>query len=180
MMIADRPAASEPASVDTDFLAVAQLCTDLGLADTADALRPLLKQAARILDATGIIVWVWDAVPAELVPVLAHGYSESVVARLPGVSPDEDNATAAAFRSAEACAIEGDDETSGALVVPMLTPAGCAGVLALELPHGREQERSVRAAATILAAVLAQLIGERRSADALPEEKPRDRGRRPA
>jgi hypothetical protein len=41
----------------------------------------------------------------------------------------------------------------------VLTPSGCAGVLAIELPHGGEQTRSVRAAATIFAAQLAQLFG---------------------
>jgi hypothetical protein len=40
----------------------------------------------------------------------------------------------------------------------MLTPSGCAGVLAFEL-HGNTLTRSVRAAATIVAAQLSQLIG---------------------
>jgi hypothetical protein len=40
-----------------------------------------------------------------------------------------------------------------------MPPSGCAGVLALELPSGVEQRADVRAAATILAAQLAMLVG---------------------
>jgi hypothetical protein len=65
--------------------------------------------------------------------------------------------TAAAFRSGQTCVINGGAHATGALAVPLLTPAGCAGVLALELQHGGEQAASVRAVATILAALLAQL-----------------------
>jgi hypothetical protein len=48
------------------------------------------------------------------------------------------------------------------LVVPLMTAAGCSGVLAAELLHGSEQTRSVRVAATIVAALLAQIIGGHR------------------
>jgi GAF domain-containing protein len=54
--------------------------------------------------------------------------------------------------------IHSRDRTSSALVVPMLTPAGCAGVLATELPSGAERMKSVRAAAMIFAAQLAARI----------------------
>ena len=102
-------------------------------------------------------------------PALAHGYSDRVLAQLPIITRDADNATAAAFRSAQTCAINGSDHASGALVVPLLTPAGCAGVLALELPHGSEQTRSVRAVATIFAAQLAPLIGGAQLAEVRPQ-----------
>ena len=124
-------------------------------------MQPLLQEAARILDAIGLIVWVWDPQAAELRPALAYGYSDKVLAQLPTVKRDTDNATAAAFRSAQTCAINGSDHASGALAVPLLTPAGCAGVLAIELQHGSEQTRSVRAVVTIFAAQLAQLIRRR-------------------
>jgi hypothetical protein len=45
----------------------------------------------------------------------------------------------------------------------LLTPAGCEGVLALELPHLSGETPSVRPIATIVAAQLAQLIGGERS-----------------
>ena len=111
-----------------------------------------------MLHATGLIVWVWDGSAAALKPALAHGYPAHVVARLPPVRSTANNATAAAFRAEEVRAIDGGDRTNGALAVPLLTPGGCAGVLAIELEHGNERTGWVRAVATIVAAMLAQLI----------------------
>ena len=161
--------ANGPASFEPDFLAAAHLCTEFGLVENTNEVQPLLQEAARILDAIGLIVWVWDALAEHLRPALAHGYSDKVLAQLPTVGRDADNATAAAFRSAQTCAIKGSDHASGALVVPLLTPAGCAGVLAIELQHGSEQTGSVRAVATIFAAQLAQLIGGARPAEVRPQ-----------
>jgi hypothetical protein len=165
-VVADCPLANETASFEPDFLAVAQLCTEFGRVENRIEVQPLLQEAARILDATGVIVWVWDAGAAELRSALAHGYSDRVLAQLPAVRRDADNATAAAFRSAQICAINGGEQSSSALVVPLLTPAGCSGVFAIELQHGSEQTRSVRAVATIFAAQLAQLIGGARPDEA--------------
>ena len=131
--------------------------------DTGGA--PLLKQVARILDAVGLIVWVWHPQAGELRPTRAHGYSDKVLAQLPKVGRDADNATASAFRSAQTCVVNSGDLTNGAVVVPLITPAGCVGVLAIELQHGREQRDSVRALATIFAAQLARVIGASRSAE---------------
>jgi hypothetical protein len=41
----------------------------------------------------------------------------------------------------------------------LLSPAGCAGVLAIEVKSGREQDPAIRAMATFFAAMLAQLVG---------------------
>lgn len=166
--VADCTPATDPASSEPDFLAAAHLCTEFGRVENTNEVQPLLQEAARILDAIGLIIWVWDGLAAELRPALAHGYSDKVLAQLPTVTRDADNATAAAFRSAQTCTIKGSDHSSGALVVPLLTPAGCAGVLAIELQHGSEQTRSVRAVATIFAAQLAQLIGGARPAEVRP------------
>ncbi len=149
----------DPASFVPDFLAVANLCTEFARVEDAQALRPLVQRATEVLDAAGLIVWIWDGIAEQLRPALVHGYSERVIAQLPAVAADADNATAAAFRSAQPCAISASDHTCSALVVPLLTPGGCAGVLAIELPPGRERSLAVRAAATIFAAVLAQLAG---------------------
>jgi hypothetical protein len=142
-----------------DFLAVAQLCTEFGRVETATDLQARLQDAARILDVSNLILWVWDPAAAELKPALAHGYSDEVLARLPTVARDADNATAAAFRTGQTCEIDRSDRNKGALAVPLLTPAGCVGVLALELEHGGDRIKSIRAAATVFAAVLALLIG---------------------
>jgi hypothetical protein len=82
-----------------------------------------------------------------------------MTAQLGPVSRDSDNAIAKAFRAAEAWVVDGGDEATGAVVVPLLTPSGCAGVLALELRHRQEQRECIRAAATILAAQLSTLVG---------------------
>lgn len=153
------PEQQPPAYLGPDFSAVAEVCTAFGQVHDAEDLGPLLGEAARVLDAPGVILWIWDPSVDGLRPALAHGYSERVLAHLPVVGREADNATAAAFRRGQTCSTRGDAHTNGALVVPLLTGGGCAGVLAVELPHGREQEPSIHAAATIIAAMLAQLAG---------------------
>ena len=153
---------SEPVAPEPDFTAIAQVCTQFARVDNPSDVRPLLRQAALILNATGVVVWVWDPVALELRPALAAGYSDSVLAHLPNVRPDAENVTAHAFRSGQACSIDGVERS--ALVVPLLIPSGCAGVLAFEL-HGNTLTKSVRAAATIVAAQLSQLIGGAQASD---------------
>jgi transcriptional regulator with XRE-family HTH domain len=142
-----------------ELSAVAHLCTRLARAAESRDLAPVLEDAAKLLGAVGLILWMWDPQGRVLRPVISHGYSDEVVAQLPGVSSDTDNAIATAFRSADACVVEGGDLETGAVAVPLTTPNGCAGVLALELKDGRERRESVRAFATILAAQLSTLVG---------------------
>jgi len=128
---------------------------------------PLLQEAARLLDAAGLIIWIADAAGAELTPVLAHGYSDRVLAQLPSVPADADNATAAAFRSAQTAVVHGSAIANGALVVPLITAAACVGVLSMETQHGSEQRESTRALAAIFAAQLAAAVsaGDAAAAD---------------
>lgn len=162
-------ALKEPAAPAPDLTALASLCTDLGRVENADDVQPLLARAARLIDATGLIVWLWDGAGQELKPALVHGYSDRVLAQLPGVRREDDNPTAAAFRSGEACAIGGSDHASGALALPLLSPGGCAGVLALELQQGTgARTESACAVATILASLLAQLVGGARGEEMPP------------
>jgi transcriptional regulator with XRE-family HTH domain len=154
-----RPPTASTSSAAPDLLAAAHLCTELGrVYDTQEAV-PLLQRAACILDAVGLIVWAWDPQGTELRPALAHGYSDRVLAQLPQVRRDADNATAAAFRTTQTCIVNGSDTASGAVVVPLMTSGGCVGVFAVELQHRGEQREPVRALATIFAAQLAILIG---------------------
>jgi hypothetical protein len=155
----DAPAPSEP-----DLSAAAHLCTELGRVDETRPVAPLLQELARLVEAVGLIVWVWDPQTSELTPTLTHGYSDEVLAQLPKVKRDARNATAAAFRSAQTCVVKGRDAASDALVVPLMTPTGCAGVLAIEMRHGVARRESVRALATIFAAQLARLVGVVRAA----------------
>jgi transcriptional regulator with XRE-family HTH domain len=163
------PAPTEPVTVLTpfehDLLAVARLCTALSRVDQRSEMAPLLAEVADILDAIGLVIWVWDPRVGALRAVLTHGYPESLLSQLPPVRPSSDNATAAAFRSSETCIVAGSDRASGAVVVPLMTPGGCGGVLALEVPNGREQTGAVRGVATIFAAQLARWIRAERQAD---------------
>jgi len=162
----DRPRVDPPPKpVEPDLLAVARLCTALSQVERAEQIPPLLEETARLLGAKGLIVWLWDESAEELRPVLAHGYSDKLIVRLPVVTRESDNATAAAFRTAQPCAIDGGDHSSGALVVPLLTPAGCSGVLAIEFQHRADHPAAARAVAVIVAAVLSPLVGVQAQAE---------------
>jgi cytoskeletal protein RodZ len=146
-------------SYDPDLMAVAHLCTEFSRIHATADVPPLLHEMTKILDGSGVILWLWDPIANELRPALTHGYSERVVAQLPRVDRDTNNATAAAFRAERTCVVKGDEVDNGALAVPLMGPCGCFGVLAIELTERREEKESVRAHAMIFAAQLATLIG---------------------
>ena len=100
---------------------------------------------------------MWDSKGGGLRPSLSHGYSRDILAQLSLVRPDTENAIAAAFRSSGTRVVEGTDSSTGAVVVPVITPDGCAGVLALEFRERGERHESGHALATILAAQLSIL-----------------------
>ena len=143
---------------DATLETVARLCTEFGRVVERGAVQKLLQQSADALSAAGLIVWLADDSGEALRPLLVHGYSDKVLAQLPAVTRDADNATAAAFRTARSCEVDATAHTSGALVVPLLTPDGCAGVLAIELQHGVRTSRSLCAVAVLVAAALTQLL----------------------
>jgi hypothetical protein len=137
--------------------AMADVCTRLARAIDGREVTMLLADAARLLDAVGMIVWQWDPMTTALRPSLACGYSDSVVARLPEVRTGDENAVAFAFRSGEQCVVDGACGTE-AVVVPSLGVGGCVGVLAIELRPGTRKRESVCAFTNILAAQLAMLL----------------------
>jgi hypothetical protein len=155
--MAAEPAATLPAPVDLNL--AAELCLDLARVSDTQQIPSLLERAARVLDASGIIVWIADPDARELVPTLSHGYAAAAIARVGSIPSDADNATAAAFREARVHIVEGDTLTNGAIVAPLVTPGGCMGVIAAEVRHERELSPEVRAVAAIVAAQLASLIG---------------------
>ena len=159
-------AATEPAPAKVDFEAVAHLCTNLARVSSSQDVPALLEPVARLLSASGLIVWAWDGPSAALAPAFTYGYSDAVIARLPKVRRDADNLTAAALRSDLPCAIGSGAGMKGALAVPLPAPAGgeSCGVLAIELERGGERSVGVRAAAEILAAQLARFVPARAAA----------------
>src|SRR5262245_61389568 len=108
---------TEPPNV-LDLQLAARICTDLSRLDDINHVAPLLEDVATLLRAVGLIVWVWDARASELMPVFTHGYSDYVLSLVPKVRRESDNATAAAFRTAQTTTVASTEHASGALVVP--------------------------------------------------------------
>ncbi len=152
------PAAALPAA-GLDFAAVASLCMELSRVDDTMALPPLLEQAASLLDAAGIILWIADPDARELNAVLAHGYPQHLVNRLGTISRTAENATAAAFRTGLMQTVCSDGISNGAIAAPLVTCGGCVGVMAAEVRGDSRKQDARLAAATILAAQLASLVG---------------------
>jgi hypothetical protein len=141
-----------------ELKAMAELCTDFARLSDSSELAGLLERAARLIDASGVIVWVADPQGGELNPALAHGYGIQALSRLPSIPRGADNATAAAWRDMEMQVVKTNGMTPGALVAPMLTGGGCVGVLAAEVRHGRESSESIRALTRIVAAQIAGIV----------------------
>lgn len=142
----------------TELRALAGLCTDFARLRDPIELPALLERAARTMDASGFIVWMSDAQRAQLRPALAHGYSAHALARMPAISRVTNNPTAVAWREVSTQVVQTNGMTPGALVVPLLTPEGCVGVLAAEVVHGRESSAAVAATAEIVGAMLSTLV----------------------
>jgi hypothetical protein len=142
-----------------ELLVAARICTELAKVEDSGQIDPLLRDAAKLLGARGLIAWVWDPITEVLRPAIVHGYPSKVRSRLRPVRADADNVTAAAYRASATLAVDSTNRESGALAVPLLGPSGCVGVIAIELPDALEQDPTVRATATFFAAMLALLVG---------------------
>jgi len=156
--LADVPS-TETALSATDFAGIASLCVDLARVVDTRALPSLLDRAALLLDASGIILWIADPDGRELNPIFAQGYPQQLVNRLGTISRDAQNATAAAFRTSLLQTVNADEFSGGAIAAPLVTPGGCVGVMAAEVRHNAERHDLMLAAATIVAAQLATLVG---------------------
>jgi hypothetical protein len=161
------PLAHGPAGDRHEMSAFADLCTRLAVAVHPREVAPILEEAAGVLRAAGLTLWVWEHPTRTLRHVLAYGYPGDVASRLPRVRYDADNAIADAFRSSGTQVVRNCGAATGALVVPIMAPGGCAGVLALEFQDGGEERETVRALTTILAAQLATLFGYAPMAEAV-------------
>lgn len=153
------PTPPAPPLPATDLSGLATLCTDLARVVDTRALPSLLDRAASVLDASGIILWIADPDGRELNPIVAHGYPAQLVNRLGTIPRDAENATAAAFRTALVQTVRADEVSNGAIAAPLVTPGGCVGVMAAEVRHEREGQDDALAAAAIVAAQLATLVG---------------------
>ena len=154
----EAPLPKARAAVTPRLLTTAQLCGELARVAESRQLPSLLERAAKVLDASGIIVWVAEPSRQTLVPAMSHGYEPKVVSRMGRIHRDANNAAAAAYRSSAVRTVAGDGFTSGAVIVPLMTSEGCVGVMSAEMKSGSEKDESAQALATIFASQLATLV----------------------
>jgi hypothetical protein len=158
------PAAPAPAETRSPtagklFRAAADLATDFGRVSDLEELRRILSRTADLLDASGLMVWMGSATGGDLRPVLAHGYSSQMIARIPPVARSADNAAAAAYRSGTLqIVLSRPGVSSGAVVAPILTADGCIGAFSAEIRGSGETSELVQALAAIFASHLAVVL----------------------
>jgi hypothetical protein len=153
------PTESAPTTPAVDFSTIATVCADLARVVDTGALPSILERAAAVLDAPGIVLWIADPDGRELSPIVTYGYSQAMVARLGTILSGDENVTASAFRTALMQTVRTDAVSNGAIAAPLVTPVGCVGVMAAEMRHEGERDSAKLAAAAIVAAQLATLVG---------------------
>lgn len=164
------PPPNEPVRPQVDLEATARLCTALGRLETEAELPAHLETLARILGASGVIVWIGAG--RELLAVAAHGYDTALLARLSPVDADAPHAIAEAWRTACVQTVAGDSTSKAAVAAPIQGPGQCVGVLAIECPGGRESDQATLVVATLVAAQLAGLLSGVQAAGTAPAAGP--------
>lgn len=154
--------------------AAADLCTEFARVNDPGDLPSLLARVADVMDASGLVVWLGNTTGGDLRPVLAHGYPEHVLARMPNVPRSADNAAATAYRTGKLqIVLRRPGGSNGAVVAPLLAPQGCVGALTAEILAGSEATDSVQALAALVAAQLTGVLAG--SAAVSPAEAPAGR-----
>ena len=161
------PAAPVAAAVESDapprdalaLAAAAEICTSFGRVQDLAGLKRALADAATALDAAGLVVWLGNAEGADLQAVVAHGYSDHVLALMRPVQKQADNAAATAYRTGALQIVPAKPGTSlGAVVAPILAADGCIGALTAEIRDNGEVSDTVHAMATIFASQLSGVL----------------------
>ena len=149
----------QPARMSPILATAADLCTEFGRVRNISDLKHILARAAEVLDASGLVVWIGSTSGDDLQPVVSHGYTPQVVARMPSVPRSAENAAAAAYRTGSLqIVVSKPGGAPGALVAPLLAPDGCIGALSAEIRGGGEGSEGVQALTTIFAAHLASVF----------------------
>lgn len=153
------PAHRAPPAHAAVLKTTAELATDFGRVRDLSDLKGLLERAANVMDASGLVVWLGSTTGADLQPIVSHGYSPQVIARMPAVPRSADNAAAAAYRTGSLqIVLSRPGGSPGALVAPLLAPDGCIGSLSAEIRGGGEGSETVQALAAIFASHLAGIF----------------------
>lgn len=150
---APRPWEHTPALDDA-----ADVCVDIArLLDGRD-LPAILSRAAAAIDARGLVLWVVDEQGQTLRASMAHGYSDRMLARLGQLPVSADNVTSLACRTLQPQMVPGAVPGSfGALAVPLISTAGCVGVLSAEVSGSRVNSHQI-SVGRLIAAQLSAVI----------------------
>jgi hypothetical protein len=141
-----------PATSPINLNAAAELCVDLARVMDARDMQTLLERTAKVLEASGVILWVVNQERTSLLPVLTHGYSERVLLRLDALDVNADNVTSFAYRSVRPQTMLGSGPgTTSAIAVPLVTSGGCNGVLAAEVYDAKPTAEFVSVARLVAA-----------------------------
>jgi hypothetical protein len=154
-------ASSEPESIVPDLRLAADVCTDLGRLSDGTELTAVLARASQVLNASGLVLWVRDESGTALRAATSYGYTANQFSRLGRVSCESNNATAAAYRTAQLQTVRSEADLPGAMAVPLLAASpetSSVGVLSVEVARGWETSEAVQATASILAAQLATFV----------------------
>lgn len=158
------PAAAPAAGVN--LAQAAEVCIDFARVLDGQDVPPLLKRAAEVIEAKGLVLWVADQSGATLRPSLSHGYSDKVLQRLGPLQVAADNVTSLAFRSMRAQTLGAPGKGgANAFAVPLIASTGCIGVLSAEIADQAAIADKL-AIARIFAAQLATLVSPAAAAGA--------------
>lgn len=147
-----------PANPPVNLADAAELCVDLARVMDARDMQTLLERTAKVLGASGLILWVVNQEGSNLLPVLTHGYSERVLAKLVALETQADNVTSLAYRTVRPQTMLGSGPgTASAVAVPLITAGGCNGVLAAEVYDARPSTEFV-SLSRVIAAQFATMI----------------------
>jgi hypothetical protein len=155
----ERVSVPQSAAVGPIMRSAADLATEFGRVRDLQDLSRLLGRAADLIDASGVVVWMGNTSGGDLRPVISHGYSPQVAARMPLVPRNADNAAAAAYRTGTMqIVLSRPGGSNGAIVAPILVADGCVGAFSAEIRSGGETSETVQALATMSAALLAPIV----------------------
>jgi hypothetical protein len=147
------------ATIDAPLKSTADLCSALARARDSVELKHLLGRAAESIDATGVILWLGSTKGGDLRPVLASGFPDDVVVRMPPVSRTADNAVAAAYRTGTLQVVRArPGSLRAAVAAPVFSPAGCIGAFAAEIKDDRDASDQVQAIASLVAVQLVSTL----------------------
>ena len=149
--------AAQAFAPSVDLTETAALCTAISRLRVETDLEALLIRTARLLGASGIVVWMTAG--DEMFPVAWHGYDSRQLSQLGPIGASSMNATAAAWRSGTLQTVSGDSTSRSAIVAPLLGVERCIGVLAIEVTPGQELDVTMQAVTTLIAAQLVTVLG---------------------